>query len=124
VATAGNRSQLRLRPLEGVTAKPLPGTDYASAPFWSPNGRSLGFFADGKLKRIDIDGGSLQTLTSAIVSAGGTWNRDGVNSVFPEFQIVLSTKSLHRRRSEIGLGCMGAALDRRSKAFSGRSNRF
>ena len=46
-------------------------------PFWSPDSRSVGFFADGKLKRIDIGGGSPQTLTNA-ASRGGTWSPDGV----------------------------------------------
>ena len=47
-------------------------------PFWSPDSRSVGFFADGKLKRIDIDGGSVQTLANAPRGTGGAWNRDSV----------------------------------------------
>src|SRR5439155_1559583 len=45
-------------------------------PFWSPDNRSVGFFADGKLKRIDIGGESLQTLADAPAGRGGTWNGD------------------------------------------------
>jgi Tol biopolymer transport system component len=50
----------------------------AVQPFWSPDERSLGFFADGKLKRVDIAGGSPQALADAANPGGGTWNRDGI----------------------------------------------
>jgi Tol biopolymer transport system component len=52
--------------------QPLPGTDGGSAPFWSPDNRSIGFFADGKLKRLDLGSGSPQTLAEAPWS-GGAW---------------------------------------------------
>ena len=56
----------------------MAGTFGATRPFWSPDSRSLGFFADLSLKTIDIDGGSVKTLVSEIaVAIGGTWNRDG-----------------------------------------------
>ena len=61
-----------------MSPRPLPGTESGSSPFWSPDGRSIGFFADVSLKRVDIDGGSVQTLAAGIaVPLGGTWNRDG-----------------------------------------------
>ena len=56
----------------------MTGTDGAQSPFWSPDSRSVGFFADGKLKRIDIDGGSVQTLANAHRGTGGAWNRNGM----------------------------------------------
>jgi Tol biopolymer transport system component len=71
-------SRLWLRSLGSTVARPLPGTEGASYPFWSPDSRSVGFFADGKLKRTDIDGGYVQTLATAITGRGGSWNRDGV----------------------------------------------
>ena len=49
-----------------------------SFPFWAPDGRAVGFFADGKLKRINLTGGGVQVLADAPVPRGGTWNRDGV----------------------------------------------
>jgi Tol biopolymer transport system component len=58
-----------------VKAQALAGTEGASYPFWSPDSRSLGFFAEGKLKRIDI-GGSPQTLADAAQGRGGTWTPD------------------------------------------------
>lgn len=78
VATIDGQSRLWLRHLNVTAAGPLRGTDGARYPFWSPDSRSIGFFAEGKLKRIDIDGGSVQTLTIAAGGRGGTWNRDGV----------------------------------------------
>jgi Tol biopolymer transport system component len=76
VATPDGRPQLWLRSLNS-TAWPMAGTDDASFPFWSPDSRSVGFFAEGKLKRVDLDGGLVQTLADAI-ARGGTWSPDGV----------------------------------------------
>ena len=78
VATSAGRPSLWLRALDADAAKVLPGTEGASLPFWSPDSRSIGFFADARLKRVDIDGGSLKILASASYGLGGTWNRDGV----------------------------------------------
>jgi serine/threonine protein kinase len=77
VASNDGAPRLWLRPLDGVTAQPLPGTDGASYPFWSPDSRSIGFFAEGKLKRIDLGGGPPQILASIAGARGGTWNREG-----------------------------------------------
>ncbi len=77
VASVENVSRLWVRPLDDVTAQPLPGTDGASYPFWSPDGRALGFFADGKLKRLDVGGGAPQVLADAPSGRGGSWSRDG-----------------------------------------------
>jgi hypothetical protein len=78
VALAEGKQQLWLRPLDAVTAQPLAGTGSAEYPFWSPDSRSIGFFAEGMLKRIDVAGGPPQVLASAPIPNGGTWNRDGV----------------------------------------------
>ena len=66
VARSAGQSQLWLRSLDSPSARPLAGTERASSPFWSPDSRSIGFFADTKLKRMDIDGGSVQTLASGV----------------------------------------------------------
>jgi eukaryotic-like serine/threonine-protein kinase len=75
VATHEGRSRLWLRSLGSISTRPLEGTDGASCPFWSPNNGSVGFFADGKLKRVDVDSGSVRELTAAL-ACGGTWNAD------------------------------------------------
>ena len=79
VITAPGQPQLWLRALDGLSPRPLPGTERATMPFWSPDSRSIGFFAGISLKRIDIDSGAVRTLSSSsAVAIGGTWNRDGV----------------------------------------------
>jgi Tol biopolymer transport system component len=70
--------QLWVRPLDQATAQPLPSTEGATFPFWAPDGRAVGFFADGKLKRVDVTGAALQVLADAPYPRGGTWNADGV----------------------------------------------
>ncbi len=69
---------LWLRPLGSLSSQPLAGTDDAAAPFWSPDSRSIAFFAQGKLKKVDIGGGIPQTICDAPNAGGGTWNKDGV----------------------------------------------
>lgn len=59
-------------------ARPLAGTEGAEGPFFSPDGRSLGFFADEKMKRVDVAGGPVIDLVDEVDARGGTWNRDGV----------------------------------------------
>ena len=75
---ASGRSLLYLRPFNSVSAQPLAGTDGAILPFWSPDSRSLGFFAEGKLKKIEVAGGQPTTLATAPNARGGAWNREGV----------------------------------------------
>jgi Tol biopolymer transport system component len=76
-ATDGGRARLWLRSLDAVTARALPGTEGAAFPFWAPHGRTIGFFTDdGKLKRIDLDGGVVRVLADAQLPRGGTWNAD------------------------------------------------
>jgi eukaryotic-like serine/threonine-protein kinase len=75
---------LWVRTLGAITAQPLAGTDDATYPFWSPDSRLVGFFAQGKLKKIDVSGGPPQTLADAPNGRGGTWNRDGVIVFAPD----------------------------------------
>ncbi|HET7695458.1 MAG TPA: protein kinase [Vicinamibacterales bacterium] len=66
---------IRIRPLSSELVTVVPGTEGARSMFWSPDGRSLGFFADGKLKRVELAGGTPVTLCDAPQSIGltGTW---------------------------------------------------
>ena len=77
VATDVKR-EIWLRSLDGSNAQPLTGTDDAGSPFWSPDSHYLGYFANGKLYKIDIGGGRPQQLCETAEMSGGTWNRDGV----------------------------------------------
>jgi Tol biopolymer transport system component len=66
-----------LRPISGLEARVVPGTEGALSVFWSPDGRSLAFFAGGKLKRIDLPGGAAVPLCDVpALSAFGTWGSD------------------------------------------------
>jgi serine/threonine protein kinase len=85
VATSNGRPQLWLRPLNSTSSRPLPGTDGGVFPFWSPDGRSIGFFNGGKLKVIDIDGGLVRELANAPNPLGGAWNSDGTILFTPNF---------------------------------------
>ncbi len=78
VASGDGASRLWLRSLASTTAQPLAGTEGATGPFWSPDSRSIGFFADGALKRLDVGSGAPQTLAPAPNDFGGTWNAAGV----------------------------------------------
>ena len=71
------KDTLWVRTLPAATAQQLGGTEGAMFPFWSPDSRRIGFFADGKLKTVDIAGGAVVFLCQAPVGRGGTWNRDG-----------------------------------------------
>jgi serine/threonine protein kinase len=73
------------RPLDDLQARPFPGTEGAGYPFWSPDGRSIGFFANAKLKRVDASGGPPLTLCDAPVGKGGSWSEDDVILFAPSF---------------------------------------
>src|SRR5262249_4411779 len=77
VSASDGQPRLWVRSLDSVFAHVLAGTDGAEYPFWSPDSRSIGFFADGKLKRIDIASGTVQTLVNISAARGGTWNSEG-----------------------------------------------
>jgi len=75
----GGRPALWVRALDGMQPRMLGGTEDAAYPFWSPDSRFVGFFAQSKLKKIDIAGDVPHVLCDATIdSRGGTWNRDGV----------------------------------------------
>jgi Tol biopolymer transport system component len=77
VASGDGTSRLWLRSLTTTGAQPLAGTEGARYPFWSPDGRSIAFFAENALKRLDL-GGTPQMLAPASPGGGGTWSADGV----------------------------------------------
>jgi Tol biopolymer transport system component len=68
----------------GRKAAPLEGTAGASYPFWSPDGKFIGFFADGKLKKIEVSTAQIQALCDAPNGRGGAWNREGIILFTPD----------------------------------------
>jgi eukaryotic-like serine/threonine-protein kinase len=77
-AATGDKIQLWVRALDSTEAIALAGTQGARFPFWSPDSRFIGFFADGWLKKIDVTGGLVQPLSEASLPLGGAWSRDGM----------------------------------------------
>ncbi len=75
---------LWVRNLADSAARPLVGTEGAERPFWSPDGKFIGFFADRALRKIDANGGPVFKLAEASESRGGTWSQDGVILLTPD----------------------------------------
>ncbi len=73
---SGPRPRLLVRRLDQFEPTPIAGTDDASSPFFSPSGDFVGFFAQGKLKKVGFDGGAPLTLADAPSAFGGTWTED------------------------------------------------
>ncbi|MBI2214336.1 MAG: protein kinase [Acidobacteria bacterium] len=93
-AAAGDDGVTRLwvRPLESLEAKAIAGTESGQFPFWSPDSRFIAFFADGKLKKIDPDGGPALSICDVEINPrSGSWSRDGVIIFSPS-----SVTSVHR----------------------------
>ena len=87
LAYAGSGSdglqRIWVRPLDGLEAQPLPGTENGTYPFWAPDGKSIGFFADQKLKRIPASGGTVQTVCGAPDGRGASWSAAGMIAFAP-----------------------------------------
>ena len=71
VASGNGKTGLWVRPLDGTTARLIPGTEGAAYPFWSPDGKSLAFFAGGKLQRVDLAGGAPLAICDVLEPAAG-----------------------------------------------------
>jgi Tol biopolymer transport system component len=78
VARQREVQRLHLRAIDSLESKALLGTEGASAPFFSPNGQWVGFFADGRLKKIPVGGGASQVVCDAPGARGGSWAPDDV----------------------------------------------
>jgi Tol biopolymer transport system component len=76
-ALSDGQTELWVQSLDSLTPERLRGTERAMFPFWSPDGRYVAFFADGKLKKIDVVGGAPETICDAPVGRGGSWSSDG-----------------------------------------------
>ena len=76
VASNSSGPQLYLRAMDSLEAQPIGDTEGAGGPFFSPDGQWIGFFADGSLKKVSINGGAVLTLSPAAIARGGTWGPD------------------------------------------------
>ena len=76
-ARLSGQNKLWVRPLDSLAARELPGTDGGTFPFWSPDSRSIAFFAGGKLRRIDVATGVSAVICDVGAGRGGTWNEEG-----------------------------------------------
>jgi serine/threonine protein kinase len=101
-----SRVLLYIRPLTSLTAQPLPGTDDATYPFWSPDSREVGYFIPGKVKRISASGGPPQNVCDAVSGRGGSWSPDGVIVFTPS-----ATQSLFRVSAAGGTSEPASKLD-------------
>jgi Tol biopolymer transport system component/predicted Ser/Thr protein kinase len=81
---ANGKPVLWLQALGGSSAQPIPGAEGSQFPFWSPDSRSIAFFAGGKLQRIDVAGGPPLTVCDVANGRSGAWNRDGVILFAPD----------------------------------------
>jgi len=74
----GGRPRIWVRPLGGLNAAALPGTEDATLPFWSPDGRSIAYFTQGTLMRVDVAGGAPTKICDVSGGRGGAWSSTGV----------------------------------------------
>jgi Tol biopolymer transport system component len=89
---SGQKRRIYVRSLDQLQAAALSGTENASDPFFSPDGQWIGFFADGKLKKISVQGGAAVTLCDSPSDLGGSWGDDGTIVFTPE-RVALSKVS-------------------------------
>ncbi len=75
---ASGKTRIWVRPLSAVAAQPLAGTEGAGRPFWSPDSRFIAFFAEGKLKKVEVSGGPPQKICDAPRGSDGSWSSKGV----------------------------------------------
>src|SRR6185295_15431496 len=73
----GTRTLLWLRWLSSADASPVPGSQGASTPFWSPDNRFIGYWQDGQIKRTPVGGGPAVPIADVDVAAGASWGRNG-----------------------------------------------
>ena len=116
VAKTRDSYALWLRPIASLAARQLPGTEGAAFPFWSPDSRYIGFFAAGKMKKVQTSGGPPTVLCDAPAGRGGTWSRDNVIVFSPA-----TTGALQRVSGSGGVPVPASVLD---TAYGDSSHRW
>jgi len=119
VRELSGKALLWIRSLDSLTMQALSGTEGGIYPFWSPDSRSIAFFAEGKLKKIDVSGGPAQTLCNAGVGAGGAWNANGVIVFSPD-----TASGLYRISSSGGVQAPLTTLDETRQEASHKHPQF
>ncbi len=89
-ARDGSQTRLHLRRMDQLEATPMTGTEGARSPFFSPDGKWIGFFTNRQLKKVSIAGGAPLTLAETGTNRGGTWSTDGVIVFAPDITSGLS----------------------------------
>ena len=102
--TPGARPTLWVRPLSGTEARQIPGTEDAEGPFWSPDMKSLGFFAEGKLKSILVSGSPAQTLAEIAAPRGGSWGASGMILFSPSMGVIQRVAASGGAANSVALG--------------------
>ncbi|MFQ5702304.1 MAG: protein kinase, partial [Acidobacteriota bacterium] len=115
VAEKGGNS-LWVRSISEETSRPLPGTSGATRPFWAPDNRHIGFFAAGKLKKVDAFGGPALTLSDAPDARGGSWGKDDV--------IVFAPGSTHPLRKVSAAGGESTPVTRLDESLQEETHRY
>ena len=117
-------NRLAVRDLRTGEIRSLDGTEGAIFPFWSPNGRWLAFFADGKLKKIQPQGGPVQIIADAPAGRGGSWSTQGVilfaPDIFDPLLMVPDGGGLPKPATQMG----GEKLTHRNPHFLDDGNHF
>jgi serine/threonine protein kinase len=103
----GAKSQLYIRPLASLDAVAIPGTIGARAPFWSPDSKEVGYFAQGKLMKVALDSGAPVALADAADGMGGAWSPSGTIVFSPERTLA----ALSKVRAEGGVAEPATLLD-------------
>lgn len=119
LATSNGVPKIWIRPINSVTARELPDTEGALNPFWSPDSRTVGFFAGGRLKRVELTGSTAAILAEAPLGRGGSWADDGTILFAPR-----STGGLKRVAASGGTVSVVTVPDSAAKEVSHRWPHF
>ena len=93
VALKDGKSQIYVRAIDSLEARPIPGTEHAEKVFWSPDEQQLGFVSTGKLRRVDLGTGAVQALADVAGGIGASWSAEGVIVYAPHYGAGLSRVS-------------------------------
>jgi serine/threonine protein kinase/Tol biopolymer transport system component len=108
-SNAEGKRELWVRSLNAAKAEPLAGTEGAVSPFWSPDSQSIGYFANGKLFKVDASRGRPQFICDVREDRGGAWNRDGVI-------LFAGPEGLSRVSAQGGTPSLATKVDRKEEA--------